>query len=323
MAFIFLLLVTFVAFQFARYIPWINALTAGIILGALIANLASLPPKLLVEVKRLGSLALKIGVVLLGLQISITQLLSLGPIGVGTLCAVVLINFLLVYWIFKWAGIKAEAAAVIASGYAVCGASAAVAAQGVVGGSDEDTGIALALITCFGTVLMFVEPLFFLHFPLDPRSFGFWIGASVHEVAQVAGAAAAINQEILESAMIFKLGRVVLLAPILIILSAVWRRGNTGKLRLDFKGPFIPWFVFGFLVLIGLNSFLSFPEELVSIGRSMASFLLAAALVGLGLGIDIKVILSKARNSFAAGAVATISIVLLSYLVIFTMARFL
>jgi uncharacterized integral membrane protein (TIGR00698 family) len=105
-------------------------------------------------------------------------------------------------------------------GSAICGASVVLATKAAVRAEDDAAAYAIACVTLFGTMAMFLYPLFqsFLHLP--PQAYGFWIGASVHEVAQVLATAFGNSEDSSRVATIARLTRVAALAPIIIALGA-------------------------------------------------------------------------------------------------------
>ncbi len=127
--------------------------------------------------------------------------------------------------------------------------------------------------------------------PRDPGTWGVYIGATVHEVAQVVAAGRSIGIEAADTAVIAKMVRVMMLAPFLILLSA-WlardkahRRQHSGATKIT-----IPWFAVGFVLVAGLNSLVSLPPALVSHVNDLDTFLLAMAMAGLGLGTHLSAI---------------------------------
>ncbi|WP_134482077.1 putative sulfate exporter family transporter, partial [Pseudomonas aeruginosa] len=149
----------------------------------------------------------------------------------------------------------------------------------------------------FGTLGIFLYPALFQLdqdwglLPRDPGTWGVYIGATVHEVAQVVAAGRSIGIEAADTAVIAKMVRVMMLAPFLILLSA-WlardkahRRQHSGATKIT-----IPWFAVGFVLVAGLNSLVSLPPALVSHVNDLDTFLLAMAMAGLGLGTHLSAI---------------------------------
>src|SRR5690606_10160644 len=115
-------------------------------------------------------------------------------------------------------GVEAPLAELIAVGTSVCGASAIVATNTVTRGSEEDAAYAIACITLFGTLAMLTLPLAARLLALEPASYGLWAGSTTHEVAQAIAAAFQGGDEAGQLGTIAKLGRVVMLAPLILAL---------------------------------------------------------------------------------------------------------
>ena len=161
----------------------------AILLGTAFHNLVGTPaiarPGVTFSLRRL----LRIGIILLGLQLTITQVIEVGGRGIGIIAATLVATFAFTVWMGKVLGVDRKLAQLIAAGTSICGASAVIATNTVTNAHDEDVAYAVACVTVFGSVAMFTYPLLpgLLH--LDPHAFGLWSGASIHEIAQVVAAA--------------------------------------------------------------------------------------------------------------------------------------
>src|SRR6202000_2037945 len=146
------------------------------------------------------------------------QIIEVGGRGFLIIAATLTATFLFTVWIGRGLGVDRKLAQMTGAGTAICGPSAVIAPNTVTNGDDEDVAYAVACVTIFGSVAMFAYPLLpgLLH--LDPHAFGLWSGASIHEIAQVVAAAFQDGRKAGEFATIAKLARVMMLAPVVIIL---------------------------------------------------------------------------------------------------------
>jgi uncharacterized integral membrane protein (TIGR00698 family) len=152
---------------------------------------------------------------------------------------------------------------------------------------------------------MFVYPLLpgLLH--LDSHGFGLWAGASIHEIAQVIAAAFQDGQKAGEFATIAKLTRVMLLAPMVISIGLMTarsmgrRRSDAGKVT---ARPPMPWFVLGFVALVGVNSLVTIPAEAKASIVAVTTFLLSIALAAMGLETSIAKLASRGLRPALLGA---------------------
>jgi uncharacterized integral membrane protein (TIGR00698 family) len=202
-------------------------------------------------------------------------------------------------------------AQLIAAGTSICGASAVIATNTVTDAPDEDVAYAVACVTVFGSVAMFGYPLLpgLLH--LDPHAFGLWSGASIHEIAQVIAASFQDGQKAGEFATIAKLSRVMLLAPTVIILGsmAAWSATKNDPVAVASSArPPMPWFVLGFVALVGLNSLVTVPAADKIWIAAVTTFLLSVALAAMGLETDVRKLTARGARPALLGALAFIFI---------------
>jgi len=177
----------------------------------------------------------------------------------------------------------------IGAGSAICGAAAVMAAAPVVRGRAEQVTVAVATVVVFGTLAMVVYPVLYqLNMQWDwigggERGFGVYIGATVHEVAQVVAASRQIGESAADTAVIAKMVRVMLLAPFLLGL-AWWlaRRQRPASAQAS-VGFVIPWFAFGFIGVVVVNSWLQLPSALAAAINTLDTWLLAMAMAALGI----------------------------------------
>lgn len=302
------------------------ALVVGLVLGNIRATARVLRPGGAWVMKPV----LRAGVVVLGLQLSLTALVSVGWTGIAVIVVTMIATFFGTLLVGQWMRVSPVSRLLVATGVAICGASAIVAMASVVdpdGDADDEVARSVALVTIFGTLTLFVLP--FLHAPsgLDDSEMGLWIGASVHEVAQVVASASAVSAVALSVATITKLGRVVLLAPLVAVTSVVMRREDerTGAERGDGRAgakhpPLIPLFVIGFLIAIVVRTIVPFPDWADAMTRLVTTLLFSAALFALGLAVDIRSLIRSGGRVLLLGLVSTLIAVLTSLGVIVLLA---
>jgi len=140
--------------------------------------------------------------------------------------------------------------------------------------------IAVATVVVFGTVSMFLYPLLYPFLGLTERQFGVYTGATVHEVAQVVAAGRAVSQAASDTAVVTKMLRVLLLAPVLLLIGRLRARGNAqGAGQVTF-----PWFVLWFGAVIAAQSFVSLPPAIKAPLIDLDTVLLSSAMFALGVG---------------------------------------
>lgn len=261
-----------------------SALLVAIILGVILTNVRPLPaataPGLAVASKRV----LRIGIVLLGLQLSLGDILGLGWGVIGVVVAVVIGGFVATEIVGRMLGVRPAQRSLIGAGFSICGAAAVAGVEGVIDDKrDEDVVTALALVVLFGTLLIPLVPLAGAAMGLDPYSQGLWAGGSIHEVAQVVAAAGIVGPAALKVAVIVKLARVLMLAPVMVWFGfQLRRRGGQGAGK---RPPLVPLFVAGFLAAALLRTTGWLPATVLDPIKLLQTFLLAAAMFALGTGV--------------------------------------
>lgn len=196
-------------------------------------------------------------------------------------------------------------------GTGVCGAAAIAAVSPIIGADDEDTAIGAGIIALAGTVFAILYALLRPYLPISPIAYGIWSGISLHEIAHVAAAAAPAGEQALAMGLLAKLGRVFLLIPLSFVLSAWMSRKNGGG-RSGQRAPF-PWFLLGFVATSLIASYLPVPKAVLSDISNAASFLLAAAMVGLGLNVHLSSLRTRAARPLSAMLLASVVVSVFSY----------
>ncbi|MGA9091284.1 MAG: YeiH family protein [Bradyrhizobium sp.] len=283
--------------------PMILAILLGMAFHNLVGTPAIAKPGVTFSLRRL----LRIAIILLGLQLTITQVIEVGGRGIGIIAATLVATFAFTVWMGKLLGVDRKLAQLIAAGTSICGASAVIATNTVTDAHDEDVAYAVACVTVFGSVAMFGYPLLpgLLH--LDPHAFGLWSGASIHEIAQVVAASFQDGQKAGEFGTIAKLSRVMLLAPTVIALGsmAAWRAAKNAPTAVASSArPPMPWFVLGFVALVGLNSLITIPAEARIWVAAATTFLLSIALAAMGMETDVRKLTARGIRPALLGALA-------------------
>ncbi len=303
-----------------RLIPGVGVLSPlilAIVLGMAFHNLIGTPviakPGVAFSLRRV----LRAGIVLLGLQLTIQQVAAVGVPGVLVIGVTLIATFLFTSWLGRVLGVGQGLTQLIAAGSAICGASAVIATNTVTRARDEDVAYAVACVTVFGSLSMVLMPILGGMMNMDAHSYGLWAGASIHEVAQVVAAAYARGQEAGEFGTIAKLTRVMMLAPMVLLLgAAVARRMRRSGGTAGHAAPPIPWFVFGFMAMVGLASTGWIPTEIAPYTTGITQFLLATALAAMGLETDIRKLVAAGLRPAMLGAGAWIFISTTSLLMV-------
>jgi uncharacterized integral membrane protein (TIGR00698 family) len=200
---------------------------------------------------------------------------------------IVVITFFGTQLLGRWMGVSPGTSLLVATGFSICGASAVAAMDGVTRNEEDEVVTAIVLVTLFGSLAIVVLPLLQHPLGLSDIEFGLWTGASVHDVAQTVATASVVGPSALAAAVVVKLTRVLLLAPMVAGVSLWRRRGETAVYGAR-RPPLVPLFVVGFLAMVGLRSTGLIPEQALACAQIIESIVLAAALFGLGAGVHLR-----------------------------------
>jgi uncharacterized integral membrane protein (TIGR00698 family) len=312
-------LATALAFGISHLIPVLNPATVAVVLGALAVNLGLHRPMLHAGTHLASHRLLRIAVVLLGLQLALPQLLRLGAGGLGVVLATVAVTFSGTRLLGRLLGVSPARSLLIATGFSICGASAVAAMEEVAGGDEDDTGVAVALVTLCGSLAIVLLPALRTPLGLDPAAFGSWVGASVHDVGQTVATASRVHGA-LTPAIVVKLSRVVLLAP-LVTGVAISRGRRLSGPATGRRPPVLPLFVAGFLGAIALASTGWVPSTVLASAKTVQGALLAAALVGLGTGIHLPALRRAAGRALLLGLLSWLLVAVIAYLGVELLSR--
>ncbi|EKE43828.1 hypothetical protein OCGS_2162 [Oceaniovalibus guishaninsula JLT2003] len=273
-----------------RLLPGIGVLSPlilAILLGMAVRNTLGTPVAARPGIAFGMRPVLRAGIVLLGLQLTLWQVMAVGGTGIALIAALLVATFGFTTWLGRMLGVDARLTQLIAAGSSICGASAVIATNAVTGARDEDVAYAVACVTVFGSLSMVLMPVIGGALDMSAHAYGLWTGASIHEVAQVVAAAYARGAEAGEFGTIAKLSRVMMLAPMVLALGFLARGKRSGGGGERAAAAPIPWFVLGFVAMVGVASTGIVPQPALDGGAVLTQFLLATALAAMGLETDI------------------------------------
>lgn len=288
-----------------RLVPTVSALLFAIILGAVVANLVQLPQRFLPGIGFAAKRVLRTGIVLLGLQLVLGDILALGWGMIAVVVAVVVIGIFGTLLIGRALRIPTATRLLVACGFSICGAAAIAAADGVIDAEQEETATAIALVVLFGTLMIPIVPLLAGLLGMPSRAAGLWAGVSIHEVAQVVAAAGTIGHGALQGAVIVKLARVVMLAPVMAVLAWQVRRRMPADTQMK-RPPIVPLFVVGFLAMMVVASMHLLSTPMLADLKLVQTALLAAAMFALGLGVRMRTLVRVGPLPFVLGLASTV-----------------
>ncbi|WP_341212968.1 putative sulfate exporter family transporter [uncultured Limimaricola sp.] len=252
---------------------------------------------------------LRLGVALLGARISVELLLDLGAGLIGLIVAAVAGTILFGFLAGRALGKGWRFGLLTGGAVAICGASAAIAIAAVLPRdeqSETDLSFTVLGVTVLSTVAMIAYPLLTGWFGFDTHTTGVFLGATIHDVAQVVGAGFSISPEAGETATLVKLIRVSLLAPVVLLFSLAIRARGLGDSAEGRRPPLIPGFVLGFLALAGMNSLGLVPAVLADLLADASGWALLIAIAAVGMRTSLATVLQVGGAAIALIAAETL-----------------
>lgn len=267
-----------------------SMLLFGLLLG-LALHFVSEDPRCAAGIQFASSTVLRLGVALLGLRLTIEHVLTLGwQTVLAMLCAVALtigMGLLLA----KLLKLEDSLGLLVGGATAICGASAALAISSVLPKSEtleRDTTLTVVGVTTLSTVAMITYPIVTQWLGFDALTSGKFIGATIHDVAQVVGAGYSLSHDAGDAATITKLMRVAFLMPVLVLISLAIRGRATREAAGGQKTPLLPWFTVAFVVLMLINSTGWVPAAVQSGASDVSQAFLVFAIAAVGLKISLQ-----------------------------------
>jgi uncharacterized integral membrane protein (TIGR00698 family) len=295
----------------------LSPLIVGIVAGAIYGNALrdGMPASWAAGVNFSARKLLRIAVAFFGLRVSLQEIAQVGLPGLAESVLIVVSTLV----IGTWAGMKImkldrDTALLTAAGSAICGAAAVLAFESTLQSKPHKSAMAVGSVVLFGTLSMFLYPVLFnagwLH--LDTVGAGLFFGGTIHEVAQVVGAASNVSPEATHIATIVKMTRVMLLVPVLLVVG-MWvnrsaRRAAAAGSQDGAHGSAprklaIPWFALGFLAFVVINSLHVLPEAATSTLNTLDTFALTMAMTALGMETRVSQIRQAGPRALTTGLI--------------------
>jgi uncharacterized integral membrane protein (TIGR00698 family) len=253
---------------------------------------------------------LRVAVGLLGAQITAAEIMKLGPTPVVMVIGAVTLTILFGAVGARAAGLSRPFGVLTAGAVAICGASAALAISSILpkGETHErDTVFTVIGVTALSTIAMIVYPLVISFFHLDHAATGIFLGGTIHDVAQVVGAGFSVSEETGNVATFTKLLRVAMLAPVVVVLSFVFRADSAKA------GRRLPGFLIVFAALVVLNSLGFIPAPVLAALKGISRWCLVTAIAALGMKTSLKAMAEVGGRAIAliVGETAFLAILVL------------
>ncbi|MBS4196962.1 YeiH family protein [Lederbergia citri] len=317
----FTFLIAFLGFWLAK-VPGLNIvgqLACAIIIAIIFRQFFGYPEAIRPGIAFSSKRLLRAAIILYGLKLNIAVVLQDGLGLLAKDVGVIIFAILVTVWIAKRLKANPTISLLLGVGTGVCGAAAIAAVAPIIKSKDEDTAISVGIIALVGTVFAIAYTLLRPILPLTDVEFGIWSGMSLHEIAQVILAADVGGEDALAIGLLAKLGRVFLLIPLCFVFMYWMKRKSAGDntaAKIEF-----PWFLIGFIIMSVIGSYvlghaIPYPEEVKSFVTSVTSWLLTAAMVGLGLNVSLGDLKTKALKPLIAMLITSLALSILVFFII-------
>jgi uncharacterized integral membrane protein (TIGR00698 family) len=288
--------------QHLQYLsPLFLSLVGGLAVGNAGVSLLWAKPALDFAAKRF----MRIGVALLGLQISFHTFADIGARGFLAILLISVLTFSGVRFAARRFGLGEEISMLIAGGFAICGASAIAAIGAARKSSSTAISYAIGMVTICGTLSIFVIPPITRALSLSHQSSGAWIGAAVHDVGQVIATAGLVGGTTIKYAVVSKLTRVVLLAPLLVYLTLEGRRGGSVGTKLSLK-TLIPPFIAFFILFVAINNAFTLSTSTSNFFSLVSKIFLSAGIFAMATNVKFSALRTIGAKPFLFGISAWI-----------------
>lgn len=308
-------------FEFVKRLS-LSPLIVGIVLGILYANSLRnhLPQTWVPGITFCTKFVLRAGIILYGFRLTYQQVMQIGLPAIVIDTIIVLFTIIIGVIFGRLLKMDRDISLLTSTGSAICGAAAVLGAEPIVRSEPHKTAVAVSTVVIFGTLSMFLYPVLYRSgvFDLTPEQMGLYTGATLHEVAHVAGAGNAMGEAISDPAVIVKMIRVLLLAPALLVMSIVLARipaksAGTTECR---RRVTIPWFAVGFVIVIAFNSLNLLPRETMDAINTFDTFLLTMAMTALGAETSIDKFKKAGSRPFVLALILYAWLVIGGYLLV-------
>ena len=289
---------------------WLEPIVLAILLGGLTRLFWSPSPSLRRGVELCAKQALEVAIVLLGASVSATTLSSLGLAAIVAIIALVAVGIVVSAWIGRMLGLSPRLALLAACGNGICGNSAIVSVAPVLEADGEDVISAIAFTAALGVVVVLLLPVLGALLGMTPVAYGFLAGLTVYAVPQVLAAAAPFGPVAVQTGTLVKLVRVLMLGPVVVILSAAKPRGEARGAPHPTR--LAPWFILGFLLLMGLRHLNFIPETLLPWLARISAVLTLLAMAALGLQTQLWAVARSGGRMLLAAFLSLLALIGLS-----------
>lgn len=309
------------SFYLGKIFPIIGGPVFGITLGILVGTCFSKPINLISAGSAFsGKKILQYSIILLGFEMNIKDVISVGMSSLWIMIFTLLATFLTAWLMAKLLKIDFTTGTLIGVGTGICGGSAIAATAPVIQAKNQEISYAIATIFLFNILAVFIFPAIGHLLNLNDEAFGIWAGTAINDTSSVLAAAYSYSDESGALATIVKLTRTLMIIPITFGLSIYMAKYRSTDSNYQFKLlNAIPYFIIGFIITAIINSLEFLPANLTNFLAQFGKFLIIVAMVGIGLNTNIKTLIRNGVRPILMGAVCWITLSIVSLFILYLM----
>ncbi len=314
------LLLTLIIASISRFLSGllpIHLIGAGVIalfLGMLLNPWASQREGLYPGITFTGKKVLRLAIIFMGISLSLPQVLKVGRFSLIVMVFTLFAAFFGGYLLGRLLGLDWKLSGLISSGTGICGGSAIAAVAPVIGAKDQFIAYAISATFVFDVFMVVLFPLMGEALGLSDLGFGLWTGTAINDTSSVVAAGYAYSEAAGDFAVIVKLTRTLAIIPVVLIFSMIGKKHRSQKASLHISEIF-PWFILGFLALVGLNSTGWIPPSLSGFFSGMGRFFMIMALGAIGLRTNFKELSKSGIKPLIHGITISTLVVVVSLVV--------
>jgi uncharacterized integral membrane protein (TIGR00698 family) len=314
------LFIAAVAYNLGKLLPVVGGPVFGILLGIVVASILPLPAIFDKGLKFTSKYILQLAVILLGFDVNIRSIITVGQESLIVLAVTLSAAFLMAYWAGKSLMIGPKLATLIGVGTAICGGSAIAAASSAIDAEDHDISYSISTIFLFNVMAVFLFPVIGHLLRLSDTGFGMWAGTAINDTSSVVAAGFSYSDAAGTFATIVKLTRSLMIVPVTLALALIFSRNSrsAGQFRL---GKVFPWFVLGFLLAAVLRSTGALPSVVTSSLAVTGKFLIIAAMAAIGLNTNLRTFIKAGPRALLLGAATWMTVAISSLAIQFILQR--
>lgn len=297
-----------IATVIGAFVPLLGSAIPAVVIGILIASIRKPSAQLSPGVAYAGKFILQLAVVLLGAQLSLMSIVSVGlrslPVMLSSLCACLLGAWLL----GRLLGIDRDLNILLGVGTGICGASAIAAVSPAIKARNESISYAISTVFLFNVLAVLAFPTIGRLFGMTPQAFGLFAGTAVNDTSSAVAAASVFGSAALGYAVVVKLVRTLMIIPVSVSLAVIESRraSDRAPLTLSRVAKLVPWFLAGFLVMASVRSIGVLPQGAIDALSHVSVFFIAAALAGIGLSTDLRAIRTAGLRPLLLGGLLSL-----------------